>query len=59
MARPVVNIKAAVAPVRGHGLGSTMWKACAWCAIKCFLVGRGLVVEQIHMLELLLQQFQG
>lgn len=28
-ARPDVNKRAAMAPVRGHGLGSTMWNGCA------------------------------
>lgn len=29
IANPDVRRKAATAPVRGHGLGSTMWYACA------------------------------
>lgn len=29
MARPEVIRRAATAPVNGHGLGSTMWYACA------------------------------
>lgn len=29
IARPEVISRAATAPVRGHGLGSTMWYACA------------------------------
>ncbi len=29
IARPDVISRAATAPVRGHGLGSTMWYACA------------------------------
>lgn len=29
VARPDVISKAAIAPVRGQGLGSTMWYACA------------------------------
>lgn len=29
MARPDVISRAATAPVSGHGLGSTMWYACA------------------------------
>lgn len=41
--------RAATAPVRGQGLGSTMWYACAWWAIvRRFLVGRGQVVGQKH-----------
>lgn len=30
MAKPDVMSRAAVAPVSGHGLGSTMWYACVW-----------------------------
>lgn len=45
MARPEVIRRAATAPVRGHGLGSTMWYACAWWAIIRFLVGTGLEEE--------------
>lgn len=56
---PDVSKRAAIAPVRGQGLGSTMWYACAWCAIRRFLVGRGLGGEQIHRLELWQRQFQG
>lgn len=51
IAVPDVINRAAIAPVRGHGLGSTMWYACAWCAIIRFLVGIDLVEEQIHRLE--------
>lgn len=29
IASPDVSRRAAIAPVRGHGLGSTMWYACA------------------------------
>lgn len=29
IASPDVSRRAATAPVRGHGLGSTMWYACA------------------------------
>lgn len=29
IASPDVRRRAATAPVRGHGLGSTMWYACA------------------------------
>lgn len=45
MVSPEVVRRAAPAPRMGHGLGSTMWKECAWCAIglRCFLVDRGLV----------------
>lgn len=59
MARPEVIKSAATAPVRGQGLGSTMWYACAWWAIKRFLVGRGLLEEQKRMLELLQLQLLG
>lgn len=52
MARPDVINRADTAPVRGQGLGSTMWYACAWWAIRRFLVGRGLKGEQIRRLEL-------
>lgn len=38
--------RAATAPVSGQGLGSTIWKACAWWAIRCFLVGRGSIRER-------------
>lgn len=55
---PDVSKRAAIAPVRGQGLGSTMWYACAWCAIKRFLVNRGLGVEQKRRPESWLQQFQ-
>lgn len=30
MVRPEVVSRAAAAPKIGHGLGSTMWKECAW-----------------------------
>ena len=56
MARPDVINRAPTAPVKGQGLGSTMWYACAWWAIRRFLVGIGLRVVQIRMLELLLRQ---
>lgn len=56
MARPDVIKRAAIAPVRGQGLGSTMWYACAWWAIKRFLVGRGLKEEQRRRPELLPRQ---
>lgn len=58
MARPDVISRAATAPVKGQGLGSTMWYACAWWAIRRFLVGRGLKEEQIHRPESLLQRPQ-
>lgn len=51
-ARPDVIRRAATAPVRGQGLGSTMWYACAWWAIRRFLVDKGLEGEQIRRLEL-------
>lgn len=34
IASPDVSMRAAIAPVRGQGLGSTMWYACAWWAIS-------------------------
>ena len=52
IARPDVIRSAAIAPVRGQGLGSTMWYACAWWAIRRFLVDRGLEVERRRRLEL-------
>ena len=52
IARPEVIIRAAIAPVRGQGLGSTMWYVCAWWVITCFLEGIGLLGAQIHMLGL-------
>lgn len=55
IARPDVINRAAVAPVNGQGLGSTIWYACAWCAIRRSLVGRGLEVEQTHRPESLLR----
>ena len=58
MARPDVINRAAMAPVSGQGLGSTMWYACAWWAIRRFLVDIGLVVVQIRMLELLRRLLQ-
>ena len=39
MAMPDVRSRAATAPVRGQGLGSTMWNACTWWAIRCLQVG--------------------
>lgn len=54
IARPDVIRRAATAPVRGQGLGSTMWYACAWWAIRRFLVGIGLGVEQRRRPESLL-----
>lgn len=52
IAVPDVINKAAAAPVSGHGLGSTMWYACAWCAIIHSLVNIGLVEVRKHKLEL-------
>lgn len=52
MISPDVVSRAAVAPKIGHGLGSTMWYECAWWAIRCFLVGRGLIGERRRRLEL-------
>ena len=54
---PDVTRRAAIAPVRGQGLGSTMWNACAWWAIRCFLEGKDLREEQKRMLESLQLQF--
>lgn len=48
IAVPDVRSRAPTAPVSGQGLGSTMWYACAWWAIRRFLVGRGLGEEQRH-----------
>lgn len=59
IARPDVISRAATAPVRGQGLGSTMWYACAWWAIKRFLVGRGLEEGRRRRLELLRRQLPG
>lgn len=59
IARPDVINRAATAPVRGQGLGSTIWYACACCAIKYFLVGRGLIGVQRRKLGLWLRRFQG
>lgn len=50
--------RAATAPVRGQGLGSTIWYACAWWAIRRFLVGRGLVEVRIRRLGLWPLRFQ-
>lgn len=54
MVSPEVISSAAAAPVKGHGLGSTIWKGCVWQwqVIKCFLGGTGLVVVQTRRLEL-------
>ena len=43
--RPEVIRRAERAPVNGHGLGFTMWKACVWWVIKCCHVDIGLRVE--------------
>lgn len=56
IASPEVRSRAATAPVRGQGLGSTIWNACAWCAIRRSLVSIGLVTVRIRMLELLQRQ---
>lgn len=55
MARPEVVRRAEAAPVRGQGLESTMWYACAWWVIRRFLVDTGLTEE--HRLELLPLRF--
>lgn len=34
MVKPEVVRRAAAAPRIGHGLGSTIWYECAWCAIR-------------------------
>lgn len=59
MAVPEVINSAATAPVSGHGLGSTMWYACAWCAIFLtrFPVDISLVAGQTRKPELLLPLF--
>lgn len=59
MASPEVIKSAATAPVRGQGLGSTMWYACAWWAIKRFLVDTGSLAVQRRRLELLRQLLLG
>lgn len=59
MARPDVISRAATAPVKGQGLGSTIWYACAWWAIRRFLVGKGLGEERKRKLESLRQQLLG
>lgn len=56
IAVPDVSSRAPIAPVSGQGLGSTMWYACAWWAIRRFLVGIGLRVGRRHMPESLLRQ---
>lgn len=56
MARPDVISRAATAPVKGQGLGSTIWYACAWWAIRRFLVGKGLGEERKRKLGLLRRQ---
>lgn len=43
MTRPEVNSRAEKAPVRGHGLGFTIWKAWVWWVIRYCRVGRGLL----------------
>lgn len=53
IARPDVRRRAARAPVKGQGLGSTIWYGCAWWAIRCFLVGRGSGVRRRRRLGLL------
>lgn len=40
-ASPEASSKEPAAPVRGQGLGSTMWYWCSWCVIMCFLVDKG------------------
>lgn len=42
--RPEVSRRAEKAPVRGHGLGLTMWKECVWWVIRCYRVDIGLLV---------------
>ena len=44
-ARPDVRSRAATAPVRGQGLGSTMWYACTWWAIRYFCKGLDVFLE--------------
>lgn len=38
IASPDVSSRADRAPVRGHGLGFTMWYACVWWVIRCYHV---------------------
>lgn len=42
--RPEVMRRAERAPVRGQGLGFTMWYAWVWCVIRCCHVGIGLLI---------------
>lgn len=44
MIRPDVIRRADRAPVRGQGLGFTMWYACVWWVIMCCRVSIGLLV---------------
>lgn len=37
-----------MAPVSGHGLGSTRWYWWSWWVIMCFLGGIGRLVIQTH-----------
>lgn len=39
--RPDVSSRADRAPVRGHGLGFTMWYAWVWWVIRCCRVDIG------------------
>lgn len=48
VARPDVIKRAATAPVKGQGLGSTIWNACAWWAIKRSLGGIRITKGQTH-----------
>lgn len=40
--KPDVSKRAERAPVRGHGLGLTMWNGWIWCVIMCCHVDIGL-----------------
>ena len=40
VAIPEVRRRAAIAPVRGQGLGSTMWNAWAWWVMKPYASSR-------------------
>lgn len=41
---PDVMSRAERAPVRGHGLGLTMWYECIWWVIRCYHVSISLLV---------------
>lgn len=39
--RPDVKSRADSAPVKGQGLGLTIWYACVWWVIRCCRVSTG------------------